>query len=74
MVEDKSMDSEDNLVTVSFEVDSELYEQAKEVLDRIGLTMEEAINLFLKAMVACGGIPFPITDEEIEEYKRLCKG
>lgn len=49
---------ETNLVEISFEVDTELYEKAKAILEGLGMTMEEAITLFFKAVVAYGRIPF----------------
>lgn len=49
---------ETNLVEVSFEVDAELYEKAKEIIEGLGMTMEEAVTLFFKAVIAHGRIPF----------------
>ncbi len=49
---------ETNLVEVSFEVDAELYEKAKATIEGLGMTMEEAVTLFFKAIIAHGRIPF----------------
>ena len=45
-------------VEISFEVDAELYAQAKAIIEGLGMTMEEAITLFFRAVVAHGKIPF----------------
>lgn len=49
---------ENELVEVSFEVDAELYEKAKEIIEGLGMTMDEAVTLFFKAVIAYGKIPF----------------
>lgn len=46
------------LVEVYFEVDAELYEKAKAIIEGLGMTMEEAVTLFFIAVVAYGKIPF----------------
>ena len=53
-------------VTIEFELDTELYEKAKAILATFGLTVEEACVLFLKAVVARRGLPFPLTEQELE--------
>ena len=50
---------------LSVEVDSALQTQAEETFAKIGLPMSEAINLFLKATVNCGGLPF---EDKLECY------
>lgn len=52
------------LVEVTFEVDAELYEQAKTIIEGLGMTMDEAITLFFKAIMAYGKIPFDIDSKE----------
>lgn len=59
------------LVTVQFRVDTELYMEAEAVLARIGLTMEEAVELFLRETVARGAIPFSYTEEDVMAAKAL---
>lgn len=49
---------------IHFTLDEDIYHAAKAVLDSLGLSMEEAINLFFKAVVASNGMPFPITECE----------
>lgn len=50
-------------VTVEFEVDSELYEEANAIITEQGYTMEEVIVAFFKRIVACGGIDFLYENE-----------
>ena len=59
--------------TITFEVDTELYEKAKSILAEIGMTIEDATALFLKAVVARKGLPFPLTEEELEEIRKRRK-
>lgn len=53
-------------ITMSFTVDEVIYEDAKAILDSLGISMEEAINLFLKAVVARKGLPFPLSEQELD--------
>lgn len=53
-------------VTMSFNVDKVIYEDAKTILDTIGITMEEAINLFFKAVIENIGLPVQLSEEELE--------
>lgn len=63
---------------LSVEVDSALQTQAEETFAKIGLPMSEAVNLFLKAAVHYGGLPFEDklacyndeTRQAIEEVER----
>ena len=43
---------------LSFEVDSDLQKQAEETFLKLGLPVSEAVNIFLKAAVRYGGLPF----------------
>ena len=52
-----------------FEIDQDLYDQVTAVLAPQGYTIEQAITLFMEACVACNGIPFTYTQEELEEAK-----
>ena len=58
---------------LTFEVDTELYESAKAVFADIGLTIEDAIILFLKAVVARKGLPFALSEADIDEIRRKRK-
>ena len=52
-----------------FEFEQELYDQVTAVLNPLGYTLESAIVLFMEACVACNGIPFTYTQEELDETK-----
>ena len=63
-------------ITMEFTVDEVIYEDAKKILDSLGITMEEAINLFFKAVIAKNGLPFPLSEEELDlvRNKRMGDG
>ncbi len=44
--------------TITFETDKETLEEAEKVFSSLGLTLEEAINLFLEKCIECNDIPF----------------
>ncbi len=44
--------------TITFETDKETLEAAEKVFRSLGLTLEEAINLFLEKCIECNGLPF----------------
>lgn len=46
-------------------LETDLYEEAKAILEKEGYTVEEAIIQFFKACIACGGFPFPVTEGEL---------
>ncbi|MBE6701180.1 MAG: hypothetical protein E7582_04755 [Ruminococcaceae bacterium] len=54
-----------SMVTMTFEVETELYNQFKAVCDKCGLTVEEACILFFKETIARGTIPFSYTQEDL---------
>lgn len=41
-------------------IDPELKEQANEVFEELGLTFSTAVNVFLRAVVRDGGMPFEV--------------
>lgn len=43
---------------MNIEIDSGLQSQATETFAKIGLPLEEAVNIFLRASVRYGGLPF----------------
>lgn len=57
------------MTTITFEIDSELYNEAKTVLGRFGMTVESACVLFIKATVDYGKIPFACSEEDINIAK-----
>ncbi|MCJ7728611.1 MAG: type II toxin-antitoxin system RelB/DinJ family antitoxin [Sedimentisphaerales bacterium] len=46
--------------TIQARIDAESKEQAKKILDFLGLTMSEAISLYFRQIILCRGIPFDI--------------
>ena len=60
-----------NQTTIEFSIPDEIYEQAKKICESNGLTLEDACVRFLEATVACGDLPFPYTQKDIEEAKKL---
>ena len=58
---------------MTFEIEQELYDQVTAVLNPLGYTLERATVLFMEACVACNGIPFTYTQEELDEAKRSPK-
>jgi len=46
--------------TIQARIDSESKEQAKKILDFLGLSMSEAITLYLRQIILRRGIPFEI--------------
>ncbi len=61
------------MVTIEFTLPKEIYDQAKEILSKQGLTVEDACVLFLEETVRLGRIPFDYTEEDLEEARQLEK-
>ena len=58
------------LVTIEVKLPKEVYDSALEILAKQGLTMEDALILFLKETVRLGRIPFDYTEADLEEARR----
>ena len=67
----KEIDNGDGTISLCFEIDDELYNQLTEILAPQGLTLEKAIELFLRETVRLGRIPFEYTDEDIAAAKAM---
>ena len=48
----------------SIKVDPEAWESAKEIFAGYGITVSDAINIFLHKVQKVGGLPFEMRDEE----------
>ena len=67
---------------ITLQIDSELKEQTEALFSSLGITLEEAITLFLEASIQHGGIPFPLeqprynqeTELAIEEARDILSG
>ena len=67
---------------LTLQIDSNLKEQAEALFSSLGLTLEEAITLFLEASVQHGGLPFLLeqtrynqeTELALEEARDILSG
>ena len=55
----------------SIKVDPEAWERAKEIFAGYGISVSDAINIFLHKVQKVGGLPFDMRDDE---YKEPTKG
>ena len=66
----------------TLQIDSSLKEQAEALFSSLGMTLEEAVTLFLEASVQHGGLPFSLeqtrynheTELALEEARDLLSG
>lgn len=56
---------------LTLQIDSELKEEAQALFSSLGMTLEEAITLFLEASVQHGGIPFPLEQTRYKQETEL---
>ena len=61
----------EDLTTIKFKVNNELYWSAKEILEKQGIDIKVATVIFIKEIVARGDLPFPYTKEDIAEANNL---
>ena len=59
------------MTTIEIQVDTDLLEKVKPILDEIGITVEDSIRLFIEETVRLGRLPFQYTKEDIEEAKKM---
>lgn len=62
------------MANLNIRVDDALKGQAESVLSDLGLTMTTAVNVFLKQVVRCNGIPFSLRADPFyseENQRRL---
>ena len=62
------------MTTIEIQIDTELLEKVKPILDRLGITVEDSIRLFFEETVRLGKLPFSYTEEDITEAKKMCAG
>jgi len=53
----------------SIKVDPEAWENAKEIFAEYGITVSDAINIFLHKVQKVGGLPFEMRDEDYNTPK-----
>lgn len=56
---------------LTLQIDSKLKEQAEALFSNLGMTLEEAITLFLEASILHGGIPFPLEQTRYNQQTEL---
>ena len=56
---------------ITLQIDSKLKEQAEALFSNLGMTLEEAITLFLKASIQHGDIPFPVDQPRYNQQTEL---
>ena len=54
-------------------LDDDLVKEATAIFAEYGLTFEDGCLLFMRRCVECQGLPFAVTQEEIEEAKCLAE-
>ena len=55
-----------SMTNLNVRTDKELKEQAEDIFKELGLNMTTATTAFLKQVVLCRGIPFPLYADPIE--------
>lgn len=55
---------------INVQVDTKAKEEAMKVFKEYGLTMTEAIELYLKEIIKCNGIPFRLTLDDGKKKKK----
>ena len=66
-------DMAEEFVELKFKVEQELYDAVKNVLDSLGITVEQTTELFFECVARLGRIPFEYTDEDIKTAEECCK-
>ena len=56
---------------LTLQIDSSLKKQAESLFSSLGITLEEAITLFLEASVQHGGLPFPVDQTRYNQQTEL---
>ena len=65
---------------INVSVDKKLKQEVTAVYERLGLTVQDAIRIFLRRSVKVGGLPFPMSgqiveaDEEVRKFLATGKG
>ena len=60
------------LVQINTKVEKDIKEQAEEILSDLGLTISDAVRIFLKKVINYDGIPFSLKRNEKEHtYENL---
>ena len=54
------LEGDDNMATIQFRTDELTKKQSAALFKHLGITMSDAINLFLRQSILHGGLPFEI--------------
>ena len=65
--------STEKYIELNFSVEQELYDNVRAVLEPLGMTVEQATELFFKAVARLGKIPFDYSEKELNDAKESCK-
>jgi DNA-damage-inducible protein J len=57
----------DTMPTIQFRTDKSTKEQSNEIFNTLGITMSDAINMFLRQSILHGGLPFEL---KIPKYNK----
>ena len=60
-----------NSEIITLQIDSSLKEQAEALFSSLGMTLEEAVTLFLEASILHGGFLFPVEQTRYNEQTEL---
>ncbi len=52
--------------TFRFRINPEIREEIERIYSENGLTLTQAINIFIQQSINAGGLPFPVTSENAE--------
>ena len=52
--------------TFRFRINSEILQEIEDIYSRSGLTLTQAINIFIQQSINAGGLPFPVTADNAE--------
>ncbi len=56
---------------MTFRIDTDIKQQMSAICKELGMSTSTAFNLFAKAFVRAGGMPFPVTIQSKQEYETL---
>lgn len=64
------MDNKTSKTNVEFELNTKLYDEMDEICEDLGMTVDDAFQIFARKMVNEQGIPFEVTEKEYPEDEK----
>ena len=58
------MEKETKTATFRMRMNPQMKEQAEQLFESCGLTLTDAVNIFLRQSINAGGLPFKVTGEK----------